>query len=397
MSSIAAATALNQEPASRGKGRKSAKDARIDNALSAALYSHEHAEHGWQQLVARGATDAEIWHALLREFGAGGGESGAEYGSFAFLGGKGVEQPKFWFGQSSYHTTEKPTLAGARLVQRVRELLQIPQLAADAAVIGDAPAMNADQKQVFLADLEEEQRNRFEMLQGYDRLLAQPQDKKNARRLKSERKAIALDYEVVWDESVTALGDSDILQEVRDRIESNTAPSAAESINNGDAGSQKACVDCGLPYPDSAGLSCPICKFGDDLADNPVSSEEENQAIVATPAKATQPRDLECELSDSDLLTKLDELTTKLTEKDAVEQELKEVSAGYKGRIKTLDREIHSLTRTITSKRELREVECRERFNFDAKKVEVIRVDTFEVVETRTMTVRELQQTLPSI
>jgi ribosome modulation factor len=190
----------------------------------------------------------------------------------------------------------------------------------------------------------------------------------------------------------------------------------SDDVGNGDCGpdcqhtgEEHAAFDAGV-QAGGRGDDESACPFDSDYERDAWLSGhaigEANALIGKTPATeiAYAPtrrftRELECELSDSDLLAKLTELTTKLTQKDAVEQELKEVSAGYKGRIKTLDREVHQLTRVVTKRCEEREVECEERFNYAARQAQIVRLDTFDVVESRAMTQRETQQYLfaPSI
>lgn len=121
-------------------------------------------------------------------------------------------------------------------------------------------------------------------------------------------------------------------------------------------------------------------------------AEESESAVAPTPVSRKFTRPLDVKLMDGELLAKLDELAAKLVKKEEVEDELKNVSAGYKGQIKTLRQEIHDITKAVTTKTEEREVECEERMNFTASTVEVVRLDTLEVVESRAMTLRERQR-----
>jgi hypothetical protein len=99
------------------------KAERIDEALRDALYLKEYGERVWSEKIARGATDDEIRHSLVDQFGSGTGsqtESGIQYAV------KGLPLPQFWLDSSSAMTTAKATLSDTALVRRVRKLLAIP-------------------------------------------------------------------------------------------------------------------------------------------------------------------------------------------------------------------------------------------------------------------------------
>lgn len=532
METVTSTSPTNQESKS-ARSKKAAKEERINMALRDAVYMHSDSKVRWAKLIHYGAHDNEIWHALLKEFGTGGSSQTTGGDQFAFQGGDGAAQPKFWFSQGTHYTNEKPTLAGARLVKRVRELLKIPPYVPastsaetddaasldDTAEKSDASGTEKDYRTGldaldlgFLADLEETQRGLWATVCEYDRLIEAATKKREVKRLKSEREDVFKDYEAAYDEAVTALsGNADIVQEVRDRIESGSiiaesgdaseltdealidllglisiavdlsavqswtpeqrekaeAYAAAVHLKAGDNDDVviptrpdflpeerewheyyeqtpgAGCIlKCGKPEDDpihrspigdrAAEGGCPnkcghtnaehtafdlgvrdgergidgeACPYDSViLRDAWQTGHSVGMLNRDTPATEVAPatpaafkRELECELTDDDLLIKLSELTSKLTEKDSVEQELKEVSAGYKGRIKTLDREIHSLTRVVTKRQEARPVECRELFNFDGYVVQIMRLDTEEIIETRTMTQRERQQSLLSI
>ncbi len=102
------------------------KQERLDAALKEALYLHDFSEARWRKLIEAGATDEHISYALVDEFGAGGGGSGStEDGiQFAYCG---LPERRFWLDAGSPHDpTARPTLAGRKLVARVREVLKIP-------------------------------------------------------------------------------------------------------------------------------------------------------------------------------------------------------------------------------------------------------------------------------
>jgi ribosome modulation factor len=265
---ITPSSSSNQEPSSSRK-KRNAKDERIDSALRAALYMHEDSQSRWEKLIADGAHDNQIWHGLISEFGTGGGSQTDDGILFAYLAGaNAVEPPKFWIDTSNFRAHEKPTLKGAALVKRVRELLQIPAMRserphefrtaenANGCLIGcgksfDDPIHNvsadalddtaesgeASDKRVldlaFLADLEDEQKGCWEVICKYDRLLADAATpKRDHKRLKGERRDVQGRYEDVWDDAVKALdGDADIVQDVRDRVEA--SPSTIATSGEG--------------------------------------------------------------------------------------------------------------------------------------------------------------------
>lgn len=133
MSTAVTAKTPHNQPHANGK-HKPTKQERIDDALRAALSMHTDSEERWNALKERGAADAQIWHALHQEFGTGGSAQDDNASHYAYMGDEnGIEPPLFWFGVSTHRNHERPTLKGAALVRRVRELLQIPQLQEAAA------------------------------------------------------------------------------------------------------------------------------------------------------------------------------------------------------------------------------------------------------------------------
>ena len=100
------------------------KQEQVASALRAALSMQDHSEPRWRKLIEEGATDEEITHHLVDEFGSGGSsqtEGGIQYAY------KGLPEPLFWLNASTHYTTMKPTLQGKSLIRRVREVLSIPQ------------------------------------------------------------------------------------------------------------------------------------------------------------------------------------------------------------------------------------------------------------------------------
>lgn len=91
----------------------------LEHGVWIACHSFAGAEERWEKLRSRGATNAEIRVQLEYELGECGGSSGTGYSVSYKKSGL-----KLW--AESAHHAGKPTLAGAALVGKVREVLGIP-------------------------------------------------------------------------------------------------------------------------------------------------------------------------------------------------------------------------------------------------------------------------------
>lgn len=133
----------------RAGAKQSAKRARVDAALRAALSLHGDSDDRWSALIRDGADDNQIWQALKREFGTGGSsqtESGVQY---AYEGGDGFSAPpRFWVDAGSHYTQQKATLSGAALVKRVREVLSIPEPSPESASGDDEAVMGREMREL---------------------------------------------------------------------------------------------------------------------------------------------------------------------------------------------------------------------------------------------------------
>jgi ParB/RepB/Spo0J family partition protein len=94
-----------------------------EKQLHRALHHIGDAEHRWQKLRRKGATNAELRAAIAYEFGEGGASSG-DHGMVAYMGG---QNPVVFFNSSTWSRSKKPSLQGAALVAAVRDLLKIPE------------------------------------------------------------------------------------------------------------------------------------------------------------------------------------------------------------------------------------------------------------------------------
>lgn len=105
-------------------------------------------------------------------------------------------------------------------------------------------------------------------------------------------------------------------------------------------------------------------------------------------------RKLPVRLTDTELLAKSKELAARITELEDVEATKKSAVAQCKLKSDDLEAEIHDLAKILRTGREDREVEVKELRNDQARTIEVIRIDTGEIVESRPMTIHELQKPL---
>lgn len=90
----------------------------------------------------------------------------------------------------------------------------------------------------------------------------------------------------------------------------------------------------------------------------------------------------------------LGEITAKLDKLD--ERKRSQNQAIYRER-KDLDAERRQLTETVTTKREVREVEVKEVPDFDRNCIDIIRTDTEEVVDTHPMRAVDRQAVIPGL
>ena len=85
-------------------------------------------------------------------------------------------------------------------------------------------------------------------------------------------------------------------------------------------------------------------------------------------------------------------LAEKLQTINIVKLEAKEKADDYRGRLKVLDLETCELSEEVRTGKEAREVDIRETPNVEARTWEVIRCDTGEIVDSRTMTPAEIRE-----
>lgn len=100
---------------------------------------------------------------------------------------------------------------------------------------------------------------------------------------------------------------------------------------------------------------------------------------------------LPCKLSEEEVLKYGRDLGRAYADKSRVETELDGIKAEYKGRVKEQDALIEKLSARVHSGIETRDVACMEVKNWTEGTVEVRRLDTNEIVESRPMREDEKQ------
>jgi hypothetical protein len=103
-------------------------------------------------------------------------------------------------------------------------------------------------------------------------------------------------------------------------------------------------------------------------------------------------RELQCNLTDAEVRERGEELAAVTNQIKETEAEKKAANSEKNEAIKGLHGRASDLAECIRTGQETRLVEVRETLDYDAKVVEVHRVDTQELVERRTMSDLELQQ-----
>lgn len=116
----------------------------------------------------------------------------------------------------------------------------------------------------------------------------------------------------------------------------------------------------------------------------------------------TETRELPVRLMDSELKQKSGQLVRSLQDLDAVRGERDEYLAAvktakdeFKKREGEFDKRIRQLGHEIANGSERRQVECRLMFYWERGQVEIVRIDTGEVVDARAITAEERQQKMP--
>jgi hypothetical protein len=105
-------------------------------------------------------------------------------------------------------------------------------------------------------------------------------------------------------------------------------------------------------------------------------SEPQKRTVLTVP----------CGLTEDEFKTKSSELARKINELRRTEEAKKDAAAEWKLKIDLLKAEVLTLTDVVSTKTELRPVDCEEVPMAGPGTVEVVRCDTGEVVRVRSMT-----------
>ncbi len=105
-------------------------------------------------------------------------------------------------------------------------------------------------------------------------------------------------------------------------------------------------------------------------------------------------RALMVSLTEAEIRSCATELARVTAQQAELEGEKKAVTSGFKNKIDRCVADSRALAQKITTKRELRDVDC-EWSPTTAGKMQLTRMDTGEVIDTRKMTEEERQESLP--
>jgi hypothetical protein len=108
-------------------------------------------------------------------------------------------------------------------------------------------------------------------------------------------------------------------------------------------------------------------------------------------------RNLYVTLTETELRGYSDELARITTAFYETEAEKKSVMTGFKDKLDKIGLDTRVLARIISTRRELREVECEWTRDYEAQKAFLYRMDTGELVDNRRLTEDEIQQRLPGL
>jgi len=425
---VAGASGRTQAIAPR-QSKKQARSERIDAALRDALYLLEGSEERWKRLIERGASDLEISHSLTDYFGDGGGSTTDDNIQYAY---KGLPGLMFWVDSSSPWTTQKPALTGDRLVKRVREVLSITlegtthEGLGSGAIDADGEAADAmaplaedgdtagEERQIIYVDPSrlEHKYWKGKLIQGdidasysADRIAVPGKEK-----IKKPFEHDGVLYICTGSGYFDGEPEADAWRVVpKAEYQGET-----RSYGGGVRGYEGILVKQGR---DEYVLTGPKVIFrpntarpGDtdtsgDAPDGEASIAESDEAddrqvfdvggdlAVSNTFKKT----IEIELADSDYKAKSRELAFLRLQIDELEAEKKAAVDGYKAKIGGLEEKCAEICGELRAGSAELELEVYESRDFERKVVEIIRADNAQVIESRSMSLRELQQTLPSI
>ena len=107
--------------------------------------------------------------------------------------------------------------------------------------------------------------------------------------------------------------------------------------------------------------------------------------------------ELPCALDSQEMVLKSKQLAQLLCDQSNIELEKKEANASFKEQLDDIDTKMSALALEVRTGREYREVPCTERADYQDNRVEIIRMDTGEVVRIRPLLQGERQEALPYV
>jgi len=105
-------------------------------------------------------------------------------------------------------------------------------------------------------------------------------------------------------------------------------------------------------------------------------------------------KSLKCRLTDEEFVQASEELAKALDRKTALEEALQSIKAQYKSDIQRCDADVFTNTSKVRNKYVYREIICEKIFDYENTKVMIVRKDTGEIVNDRTMFDDEKQMKL---
>lgn len=123
------------------------------------------------------------------------------------------------------------------------------------------------------------------------------------------------------------------------------------------------------------------------MADNSKRKEKGMQNLIAQ-------RDLIVKLTDDEVRIYSEELARITSLQAEAEDEKKAVTSGFKDKIDRFIADARTMARKISTRQELRGVDCEWVLNFEAQKAFLHRKDTGEIIDTRKLTEEEMQLSL---
>lgn len=149
----------------------------------------------------------------------------------------------------------------------------------------------------------------------------------------------------------------------------------------------KTCLSCEAKERTMAGRK----KNGDASPAAPTQGKNGNREPVE---RARYQDSLPCTIGTDDVQVRASELAKVIRARDRLLDEKRESNATYRERIAFFDERLKELAESVEGKTERRPVDCVEYLYPEQGEVRVVRLDTNEVVESRTATAEDMQESL---